>query len=205
MKKFLAALLIVLPIAFLTTTPATADSAVGTSFEVTKTATPDTVSPSGTVNFTISLKNIAIDGSTQTPQTVTDTLPDGFSFANDSKLTKLDGTQVTFTPSSVSGQVVTWTFDGDTTEAIPQYDNVVISFSTTAPEATGSYENTACLTTPEEVCTTATVTVQTSPVAGVIENIVLIAGVGAIAAIFGSLSLRKKRNFEEDVLSSRRI
>jgi fimbrial isopeptide formation D2 family protein len=203
MKKILAFLLIALPIIFLAGTPAMADSASSASFQITKTAAPSTVARSSPINFTVSIKNINALGQAQTPQTVVDTLPDGFVFINDSKLTKLDGTQVAFAPSSVNGTVVTWTFAGEFTEAIPQNQNVVISYSATSAANTGVYENNACLTAPENVCAKATITVQSSPVAGLKENIALTSGVGFIAIIFATLLKRKKISFEEAVIASR--
>jgi fimbrial isopeptide formation D2 family protein len=202
MRKILALFSIVLSVAFLTSSSAKADSTTGTSFEITKTATPSTVSPSSTVNFTVSLKNISTGGLNQTPQTVVDTLPEGFAFANDAKLTKLDGTQVAFAPSSVSGQVVTWTFQGEFSEAIPTNQNVVISYAATASATIGTYENNACLTAPENICAKASIIVQTSPTAGLRENLALAAGVGAIAVIFGILLRRKPRASFEDALIS---
>lgn len=203
MKKILALLLIALPLVYLTGSPAKADSASSTSFQITKTATPSTVSPSSTVNFTVAIKNIGTAGMSQTPQTVIDTLPAGFTFTNDAKLTKLDGTQIDFAPGSTIGQVVTWTFEGDTTEAIPQNENVVISYSATASAVEGNYQNNACLTAPEKVCATATITVQSTPATGLKENLALTAGIGVIAVIFSLLLKKKRVSFEEAMLTNK--
>lgn len=202
MRKFLALLITAFSLSILSGNTVMADTSSGTSFEVTKTATPSTVSPSAIVNFTISITNIDAGGLNQTPQTVIDTLPAGFTFADDSQLTKLDGTQVTFPPSSVDGQIVTWTFGGEFTEAIPLDQNVVISYSATAPEVTGSYENTACLTTPEEVCASAQIIVQTSPQAGLKENMIIALGL-AIVLVLGGFFYRQKKHvsFEEAMLT----
>jgi fimbrial isopeptide formation D2 family protein len=202
MRKILVLCFILLAAAVVSSPSVKADSASGTTFEITKTATPATVAPSGTVNFTVSIKNI--DASNQTPQTVTDTLPEGFTFTNDAKLTKLDGTQVAFAPSSVSGQVVTWTFQGEYTEAIPTTQNVVISYATTASSTVGTYENNACLTAPEEVCAKATIVVQANPQAGLKENISIAMGVAAVAGVVGLvLKRRPGLSFEEALISQK--
>lgn len=177
-----------------------ADSATGTTFTVTKAAAPSTLAPSGTVSYSITIKNNSSTNSA--PQEVTDTLPAGFTYSGNGLLTTLTGSQVTFTPS-VSGQTLTWTFDGDTLQSIPQDQQIVISYQVIASSTVGSYTNTACLTLPEEVCATQDVIVTNNPNTGIVENATLGIIIGGILIYAGSQLTRFRKTFEQKVLLNR--
>ena len=176
-----------------------ADSGTGTTFSVTKNATPNPVGISSDINFSISIKNIS--NANSAPTQVVDTLPSGFVYNNDAKLTNLAGTQSAFTPT-VSGQTLTWAFDGDTLQTIPSNQNIVISFSAKTPATAGSYSNQACLTQPENVCSTVNFTVEGgSPQAGIVQNTSIVLGIGTVLALGGVKLRKKKLNFEQSILS----
>lgn len=168
--------------------PAKADTARGTNFSVTKTGTPSTVSPQGTVNYIISIENIG--QANAAPQIVRDTLPAGFSYIGNGKLTTVQNTQINFAPT-VSGQVLTWTFDGTTLQTIPPTDNIIISYSVRATSTIGNFTNQACLVQPENVCANFTVTVANSPAAGIIQTGLL--GIGGAASFLGIQQMRNRR------------
>jgi fimbrial isopeptide formation D2 family protein len=203
MRKLLPIFLLILGMASLSLGYVKADTASGSTFSVTKTATPDTVAPSANVTFTISVKNITAAGSPNaTPQTVTDTLPTGFTFTTaSSQLTGLDGTQAAFAPT-VSGQTLTWQFSGTTQISMAPGDVIVISFSAVAPATTGTYTNQACLTLPESVCAEAQITVQSStPNTGVLQNLAIAGGIGAVLVFFSVKKSKKKISFEQSLLT----
>jgi len=206
MRKILPIFLIAFVAVLGVTLPVKADSASGTTFTVTKTATPSTVGPSAAVNFTISIKNIS--AANAAPTEVTDTLPAGFVYNNDSKLTDLQGTQILCSATSttsfcptVSGQTITWTFDGTTLQSIPQNQNIVLSFTANAPATVGTYTNTACLTQPENICANATITVQAgTPQAGIIQNIATVVIIGTLLIVMGMKISHKKKSFEDSLI-----
>jgi fimbrial isopeptide formation D2 family protein len=194
--KLLTFFLLALPLFAFT---AKADSGTGTTFEVTKAVAPATAAPNGTLTYSITIKNISETNAA--PLTVRDTMPEGFSYSNNAKLTKIDGTQVDFAPAT-AGQVLTWTFDGDTLQSIPQNQTVVISYSLTAPATTGEYTNQACLVTPEEVCATANVTITTTPNTGILDNIFIFIAVGGLL-ILASLKIpRLNMSLEEKIIKN---
>lgn len=174
-----------------------ADSATGDTFTVTKAAAPSTISPSGTISYSITIRNDSSVNSA--PQTVEDTLPTGFTFAGNGQLTTLTGSQVTFTPTQ-DGQVLTWEFDGDTLQSIPQDQQIVISYQVTASETVGTFTNTACLIEPEEVCATQDVVVTTNPNTGIVENTLLGITIGGILVYFATKLTRVRKTFEQKVL-----
>lgn len=199
MKKFLALVVTFLMLSLNFFTPVFADSATGTTFTITKSSAPTTVSPSGSIAYSITIRNNS--SSNASPQVVTDTLPTGFTYAGNPKLTTVGGTQVDFTPSQ-NGQVLTWTFDGDTLQTIPQDQQIVISYQVTASSSTGTFTNTACLTQPENICTTHDVVVTTNPNAGIVSNIVLAIIISAVLILVGAKLINPKRpSFEAKVLS----
>jgi uncharacterized repeat protein (TIGR01451 family) len=200
MKKLLSAVVLSTALFISINTTTKADSGTGTTFSVTKNATPNPVSVSSDINFSISIKNIS--NANSAPTQVVDTLPSGFVYNNDAKLTNLSGTQSAFTPT-ISGQTLTWAFDGDTLQTIPSNQNIVISFSAKTPATAGSYSNQACLTQPENVCSTVNFTVQSgTPQAGIIQNTSIILGAGTLLTV-GGIKLRKKKlTFEQTVLSN---
>ncbi|MFW5720381.1 MAG: hypothetical protein ACOCXT_05125 [Candidatus Dojkabacteria bacterium] len=181
-----------------------ADSAEGSIFRVTKAAAPSTANASSTVSFSITIENVST--SNAAPETVVDTLPASFVFAGNAQLTDLQGVQSDFEPT-VSGQTLEWTFEGDNVQSIAEGENIVISFSATAPSTPGSYTNEVCLTLPEEVCATATVLVQETeqPVETPKSGIITITGLATLAGLtfagigYTAIQLQKK-SFEEKVL-----
>lgn len=179
---------------------AKADSASGTIFSITKTVAPSTASISSVIAYSITIKNIS--ASNEGPLTITDTLPTGFSYSGNSLLTKIDGTQVTFTPQ-ISGQTLNWTFDGDTLQSIPPDQTVVISYQVTAGSTIGDFVNNVCLTTPENVCTQATVTIATNPNTGILDNIGL-GIISGIALIIIASKLRYSKNSFESRLMNKK-
>ncbi len=178
-----------------------ADSATGSTFTVTKTATPSTAGVSSPVSFTISIKNNTTVNTA--PQTVTDTLPEGFVFLNDAKLTTLDGSQVDFAPTA-AGQVLTWNFDAGNLQSIPQDENIVIAFSATSPATAATYTNQACLTVPENVCASAQVVVQAgTPQAGLVDNILIALGLGSVLILIGRNRFKNYYTFERKLENKR--
>ncbi len=178
--------------------PAKADSTTGSTFTITKAAAPATVAPSGTITYSITLKNIST--SNAAPQAVADTLPTGFTFAGNPKLTTISGTQVTFTPTQ-TGQTLTWTFDGDSLQSIPQNQQIVISYQVTASSTTGTYRNTACLTAPENICANQDVIVATAPSAGIVSDVLLGLLFGTLLVFLGIKLTRTSKSFEQKILA----
>lgn len=204
MKKFFSlviAVLLCLPLGLLNVK---ADSASGTIFAVTKTGTPSTVNPSSAVAFAISVENIS--SASAVPEEIVDTLPQGWTYNNDAKLTNIDGEQSIFAPS-ISGQTLTWSLTGSNAQTVAQGDNIVISFTATSPSATGSYTNEGCLTLPERVCAEASVTVEaggvgatTTPDAGLKENVMLLSGTAILLFVIAYLLVKDKRSFEQKLV-----
>lgn len=176
---------------------AKADTGTGTTFSVTKAVAPATAAPSSTLTYSITIKNIS--QANAAPQVVTDTLPTGFTFAGNSLLTTIAGNQVTFTPQS-SGQVLTWTFDGDTLQSIPADQDIVISYQVTASSTTGEFSNQVCLTQPENVCTQSTVTITTNPNTGILDNIWIGLAIGVFLIFVASKMPHSRISFEEKVM-----
>jgi fimbrial isopeptide formation D2 family protein len=179
--------------------PVKADRSDGTTFAITKVATPSVVGVSSNVSFAITIENIS--SSNSAPVKVVDTLPTGWTFNNDAKLTDLEDETTDFTPT-VDGQVLTWVFDGSTLQSIPQNDNIVINFSAKSPATTGTFINQGCLEEPEQVCANAQIDVQAGiPSTGIVENIAVI-GLLSTSLILISLMIRKnKKSFEDKMLS----
>lgn len=198
MKNLLVVLFVLTFSVFTLANPAKADTGSGQYFNVIKTASPGTAGKLADVTFAITLENTS--ASNQAPEKVIDTLPDGWTYNNDAKLTDLDTNTAEFAPT-VLGQELTWTFDGTSLISIPPGENIVISFTAKSPNVTGSFVNEACLEDPESVCATATVTVQAgTPQAGLTENIVLLSGISAVL-IVGSLFIKRdRRSFEEKII-----
>lgn len=198
MSKILNLLGVLFFTAVLLVSPVSADTTSGTNFRVTKAATPTITTPSSTVAYAITILNIS--QTNQAPQTVTDTMPAGFAYAGNAKLTQVSGTQVAFEPTT-AGQVLTWTFDGDTLQSIPANQSIVISYQVTVPSSTGEFTNTACLTVPENVCAEEQITVTTNPNTGIVENIfVAMAGAALLIAI-GIRFSQNRKSFEGKVLT----
>ncbi|BDQ04837.1 MAG: hypothetical protein KatS3mg084_0355 [Candidatus Dojkabacteria bacterium] len=190
---FLFSLFIIAPVA-------KADTVNGTNFAIKKDVAPATVSPEATVSFSITITNLS--NVNTTPQTVTDTLPEGFTFVGNSVLTTVTGSQINFNPQ-INGNTLTWTFDGDTLQSLPPNQNIVITFQTKAGSNTGTYTNRACLTQPENVCATANVVVAVNPNTSIQNNVLFGLLVGSIA-LFIAISLPKtQRSFEQKVISKK--
>jgi len=176
---------------------AKADTATGTTFSVTKAVAPSTAAPSSTLAYSITIRNIS--STNAAPQVVTDTLPAGFSYSGNARLTTVSGSQVTFTPQT-SGQTLTWTFDGDALQSVPPNQQIVISYQVTAPSSNGQFTNQVCLTQPENVCTQATVTITTTPNTGLLDNVFLGIIIGGILLFIASRMPHTKETFEEKLL-----
>jgi fimbrial isopeptide formation D2 family protein len=199
MKKLLLSVLLLGMSFSLATGIVRADTASGSIFSVQKTAAPEPAGVSSDVSFAITITNISSSGAA--PTEATDTLPDGFTYNNDSKLTDVNGIQGSFSPV-VSGQTLTWTFDGDTLQTLEEDENIVISFTAKTPSTTGVYTNHACLSLPENVCTTTEVTVQTNPNTGLAENILLLSTAGTLLILIAMRIRRKKISFEDAMLKT---
>lgn len=183
---------------FLSVPIAKADTASGTTFSITKVAAPTTVAPGSTLAYSVTIRNISQTNAA--PQIVTDTLPQGFSYVGNARLTTVSGSQVTFTPT-VSGQLLTWTFDGDTLQSIPANQNIVISYQVSASSTTGTYPNQACIVQPENVCAVANVTVAVNPNTSLESNVILGILIGCILIVIALSIPKTKKSFEEKILS----
>lgn len=178
--------------------PAKADRADGTTFAITKAATPSTAAINTPVAFAITIENIS--GSNAAPIKIVDTLPDGWTFNNDAKLTNLEGFTADFQPT-VSGQDITWTFDGTSIISVPPTDNIVISFTANAPGTVGTYLNKACLEDPETVCANAQVEVQQgTPKTGIVENIAIIGSLSGSLILLSLMISNKRKTFEDKMI-----
>jgi fimbrial isopeptide formation D2 family protein len=200
MRKFFIITAILVLFLVLNINPALADSANGSIFTITKASAPATTSPSGTITYSITLRNNT--DTNAAPLSVTDTLPAGFTLKGNPQLTTVSGGQVTF-PPTVSGQVLTWTFDGDTLQSIPQNQQIVISYQVTASNLPGTYTNTACLAEPENICVTNDVVVARTPNTNIFDNVttgILIGGIMIIIAFV--ITSYFKRPFEYRVLAN---
>lgn len=208
MRKLLSLLLLISGVVLITSfNTVKADTASGTSFSLKKDVAPSTVSPSGTTSFSITIKNINVAGGQNvTPQLINDIVPAGFGYIpGSSKLTNLSGTESSFEPSNIAGQSpaksIQWTFAGSSLYSIPPQENIVITYSLTAPTTPGNYTNEACLTqsTPQEnICAKASITVQstTIPNTGLKENILMGTVISGGLAIAGMLVIKRKQ-FED--------
>ena len=107
---------------------------------VSKTVSASTVPAGGTVDFTIT-----VDNSVATPLTlnsITDSLPSGFTFAanNGGTLTP------TTSPSAGAGGNISWTF---ASTIIPGNSSATLIFTANVPAQTGTYSNVASADTNE--------------------------------------------------------
>jgi uncharacterized repeat protein (TIGR01451 family) len=177
---------------------AKADTATGETFRLNKVASPSTVAPGGTVTYAVTITNVSTTNAA--PQTIIDTLPTGFTYSGNGTLTTISGSQVPFAPT-VTQNILSWSFDGETLQSIPPNQNIVVSYAVTASSETGVFTNQACLTAPENVCVTTPVTVANNPNTGIVEDIAMTTLLGGIA-IYAGLYLRKQRSFEERIISS---
>jgi uncharacterized repeat protein (TIGR01451 family) len=118
----------------LSTTDPGACQAGATVLSVTKTASPATVSSGGTLQYTINVNNPS--ASAVTLNTITDSLPSGFSYVPGST------TGVTTTDPMISGQNLTWS--GPFT--LPATSSVSLQFNAIAALTPGDYYNNASAT-----------------------------------------------------------
>lgn len=172
-------------------------SSTGSTFSLQKIAAPITVSPNSVITYSITIRNISTTNAA--PRNIEDTLPEGFSFVGNSKLTTVNGEQLEFAPTSNQGNKVTWAFDGDTLQSIPPNQNIVITYQARTGTQTGNFTNRACLTNPENVCASATVNVILNPNASLNDNLI-IALLIIIPSIILFITLRRNKSFEQKVL-----
>lgn len=181
----------------ITPTPTNNTSNTGSTFSLQKIAAPTTVSPNSVITYSITIQNISTTNAA--PRNIEDTLPQGFSFIGNSKLTTVNGQQVEFAPTSTQGNKITWAFDGDTLQSIPPNQNIVITYQIRTGSETGNFTNRACLTNPENVCASATVNVILSPNASLNDDLI-IALLVIIPSIILFITLRRNKSFEQKVL-----
>lgn len=174
--------------------PVKADAA-GNTFTVQKVAAPTTISPNSILTYSITIRNTG--NVNLAPQSLEDTLPEGFTFVGNAKLTTVQGQQVEFPPTQTQGNKITWVFDGDRLQSIPPNQNIVITYQVRTGSETGAYTNRACLISPENVCASATVNVITSPNASlnddvIIALLIILPGVILIITLYNNKSFEKK-------------
>ena len=170
----------------------------GQAFSISKEAAPRLVAPGSTVTYSITVRNLA--SVNLSPKRIEDTLPDGFTFIGNSKLTTVSGEQLEFNPST-SDNKLTWVFDGDTLQTIPPNQSIVVTYQVRSSTNTGSYTNRACLVDPENICSSSTVSVTTNPEAGLTDSI-LIALLILIPGGMLASHIYEKNRFENRVLNS---
>jgi uncharacterized repeat protein (TIGR01451 family) len=118
----------------LSTTDAGACQPGATVLSVIKTVSPSTVGPGGTVQYTITVNNPS--ASAVTLNTITDSLPTGFSYVPGST------TGITTTDPTISGLDLTW--GGPFT--LPATTSVSLQFNAIASPIPGDYVNNASAT-----------------------------------------------------------
>lgn len=188
------------------------------NIQVTKQALQNTVGPNTTIEFTISVENVAATGDIQVTQ-VTDELPVGFNYETGSgDIVGFDGFPNSLSGVvSVTGQTVMWDLTADTviSEAANlnaglsggDGGNFVISYSALVPDTSGQFTNSACVgheTAAVPVCASTDFTVQVFPDTGLMnfKSILILGGVFALAtlAILYYHNLRISSDLEKRLL-----
>lgn len=168
----------------------------GRTFTISKSVAPSTVSPNALITYSITIRN---NSSTNAAAiSLEDTLPEGFSFNNISRLTTVEGRQIDFTPT-VTGNRLIWRFEGSNVQSIPPNQSIVITYQVRTGQSTGTFNNRACLTQPENICAVASVIVTINPNASISPNIILALLIGIPLLIFG-ISVYRGTTFEKRVL-----
>lgn len=196
MYKIILSLLIICSLSVVP--QAKADSATGNIFSITKAVAPTTISPNSILAYSLTIKNISSINAA--PQVINDTLPAGFTYVGNSKLTTVTGNQIEFAPT-ISGQILTWTFDGDTLQSVPPNQTIVISYQVKASSTPGVYQNRACIIQPENICSVANVNVAINPNASLESNVILGILIGSILLVVALSIPKKRKSFEDNVLS----
>lgn len=154
-------------------------------FTIVKEVDPVSVSPGDEVEFTLTITNTG-DTSAYI-QRVNDTLPEGFTYNDECRVTKPDGLGFDCTPI-LDGRSMVWTFSTDGADAIylGPGEHATIVFTVLTPDEAGTYLNVACLVIPSDGCDNAPVYVGVQPPTAVPTSLYIGAIVGGGLLIVGA-------------------
>lgn len=129
-----------------------------TDWTIEKTATPETVEAGADVGIGIAISNASEDPDYLTM--VTDVIPTGFTYKGSCQLTMPDDSVETCSPE-IDGENLTWTFPegGSGSIYLDPGESVNISYLLEASITEGSFEESACIVTPFNICDAAGTTV----------------------------------------------